>query len=191
MSTGFIAGGTIAGVIVAFLSFNDTIPGVLTQWQFRRVAVSQAGTLDGQIHDIAVDDLGLNVDSAADHAAEVKERADEILELNKSDLPHYAIVPAGTRLKLPDDTNAVVQQQKSLGDVAKDLLGKAGEASRLLDLNDKTISLPNRLPDGTALKVPQRNWPAIAIFSMLSILLLFIGVRNVRKPVAAAKNTGG
>jgi putative OPT family oligopeptide transporter len=191
MSTGFIAGGTIAGVIVAFLSFNDTIPGVLTQWQFRRVAVSQSGTIDEQIHDIAVDDLGLNADSAASHAAEVKERTEEIRELNKSDLPRYAIVPAGTRLRMPDETNAVVQKQETLGEVAKDLLGNAGEASRLLDLNDKKIPLPKRLPDGTTLKVPQRNWPAIAMFSVLSILLLCVGVRIARKPNAATKTAGG
>jgi hypothetical protein len=155
------------------------------------VSVSQAATLDEQIRDAAIDDLGLNAESAAMHSEEVAERAQEIRDLNKSDLPRYAIVPAGTRLKLPDDSNAVVQQQKSLGDVAQDLLGKAGEASRLLELNEKELSLPKRLPEGTTLKVPQRNWPAIAMFSMLSVLLLYVGLRRARTPSAMPRMAGG
>ena len=181
LSTGFIAGGTIAGVVVAFLSFNSSITNWLSQWQYRQLAVSQAATLDAQIHDLAASDLKLDATSAEKHVEEVDERVNEIRELNKSEVPRYAIVPAGTRLKLPDDTNAVVQKQMRLGDVAKDLLGTSGEASRLLELNDKTLSLPKRLPDGTTLKVPQRNWPAVAMFSALCALLLYVGVRQVQK----------
>ena len=76
LSTGFIAGGTIAGVVVAFLSFNSSITNWLGQWQYRQIAVSQAATIDGQIHDLAVSDLGLNADSAKTHAEEV-ERASQ------------------------------------------------------------------------------------------------------------------
>ncbi len=184
ISTGFIAGGTIAGVVVAFLSFNSSITNWLGQWQYRQIAVSQAATIDGQIRDLAVSDLGLNADSAKTHAEEVDERAKEIQELNKADLPRYAIVPAGTRLKLPDETNAVVQKGTPLGEVAKDLLGRSSEASRLLDLN-KELSLPKRLPDGTTLKVPQRTWPAVLMFSLLCILLLYVGVRQTQTSKAA------
>ena len=185
LSTGFIAGGTIAGVVVAFLSFSNTIPNVLSQWKYRQLAVSQAATLDVQLHDAAVEDLGLNAESAKTHSEQVDDRASEIRELNSSDLPRYAIVPAGTRLKMPDETNAVVEKQTPLGEVAKDLLGTAGEASRLLELNDKKLSSPKRLPDGALLRVPQRNWPAVAMFSALCALLLFVGVRQSRKPTAA------
>jgi putative OPT family oligopeptide transporter len=191
LSTGFIAGGTIAGVVVAFLSFNGPITSWLGQWQYRQIAVSQAATIDAQIHDLAAADLGLDADSAGKHAAEVDGLAKEIRELNKSDLPRYAIVPAHTRLKLPDESNVVVENQTLLGDVAISQLGASGEASRLLDLNDKTLSLPKRLPDGAALKVPQRNWPAIAMFSVLCALLLYVGLRQVRKPIATTNDTGG
>jgi hypothetical protein len=180
LSTGFIAGGTIAGVIVAFLSFSDSITNRLAQWQYRQIPVSQAATLDGQIHEAALNDLGLDAESAKERAADVDARAGEIRELNKSELPYYVIVPAGARLKLPDDTSAVVEKQTLLSDVAKDLLGTSGEASRLLELNDTQLTLPKRLPGGTLLKVPQRTWPAIAMFSALAVVLLFAGIWQTR-----------
>jgi putative OPT family oligopeptide transporter len=185
LSTGFIAGGTIAGVVVAFLSFNSSITNWLGQWQYRQIAVSQAATIDGQIHDLAVSDLGLDADSATKQLSEVDERAKEIHELNKADLPRYAIVPAGTELKMPDKSMKTVTPEMPLGEAAKQLLGTSGEASRLLELNENKLSLPKRLPDGTTLKVPQRNWPAVAMFSLLCILLLYVGVRQVREPNAA------
>ncbi len=41
LSTGYIAGGAIAGVLVAFLSFSDAIPKLLAAWQHRTVTVQQ------------------------------------------------------------------------------------------------------------------------------------------------------
>jgi putative OPT family oligopeptide transporter len=178
LSTGYIAGGTIAGVVVAFLSFNSKITSQLSRWQYRELPVSRAAPLEEQFHDVAKADLGLpeNVDKS--QVANVEKEAKDIRDLNSAALPLYATVPSHTRLALPDGTHAVVTKQSLLGDVAKDLLGSPGEASRLLDLNSKQLSLPNRLPEGTLLKVPLRTWPAIATFAALVGMLLFVGMRR-------------
>ncbi|HEX4000759.1 MAG TPA: oligopeptide transporter, OPT family [Pirellulales bacterium] len=182
LSTGYIAGGTIAGVLVALMSFDSHLTDRLSQWQYRQIAVSQAPTLDEQLRDAASEDLRLSPESAKTHAAEIDEQAKEIRELNKAAFPRYAIVPAGTRIVLPDDSRTLVAEKSQLGDVAKDLLGSPGQASQLLDLNDKQLSFPKRLPAGTLLKVPQRNWPAMTAFAILCALLLAVGLR---KPPAA------
>jgi hypothetical protein len=56
LSTGYIAGGAIVGVLIAFLSFSDTIPKLLTVWQFRTTEVAQAVPLNQQFRDIAWND---------------------------------------------------------------------------------------------------------------------------------------
>ena len=53
LSTGYIAGGAIAGVVVAFLSFGDTIPKLMATWQFRTVEITQVLPLDQQYREIA------------------------------------------------------------------------------------------------------------------------------------------
>jgi hypothetical protein len=53
LSTGYIAGGAIAGVLIAFLSFSDKIPALLSTWQYRTVAVTQQKPLEQVYRDIA------------------------------------------------------------------------------------------------------------------------------------------
>ena len=45
LSTGYIAGGAIAGVLVAFLSFSDEIPKQLARWQYRHETIATARPL--------------------------------------------------------------------------------------------------------------------------------------------------
>ena len=53
LSTGYIAGGAIAGVVVAFLSFGDTVPKMLSTWQFRTAEIKQVLPLNQQYREIA------------------------------------------------------------------------------------------------------------------------------------------
>ena len=57
-STGYIAGASIAGVLIAIISFGDTVPKFLARWEYREVAVGSAATLDQQIRGLAADELG-------------------------------------------------------------------------------------------------------------------------------------
>src|SRR5207248_4172857 len=42
LASGYIAGGSLAGVLIAFLSFSNEIPKKLAQWQYREVEGGQA-----------------------------------------------------------------------------------------------------------------------------------------------------
>ena len=58
LSTGYIAGGAIAGVIIAFLSFSDTIPVAMAQWQYRTTTVEVDETLADAAKNVAERELG-------------------------------------------------------------------------------------------------------------------------------------
>jgi putative OPT family oligopeptide transporter len=57
LSTGYIAGGTIAAVVIAFMSFTDAIPKLLATWQYRTLAVTNEKPVDQLYHDIAKQEL--------------------------------------------------------------------------------------------------------------------------------------
>jgi putative OPT family oligopeptide transporter len=125
LASGYIAGGSLAGVLIAFLSFSDKIPKKLAQWQYRTVEVGQALPLDKAADLVAQRELG--VDRAAlstgtpEGAAELKRLdgyAEEIADLNAEMLgaPKIA-VPKGTVLKLPKKETATVPSDVKVGDV--------------------------------------------------------------------------
>ena len=117
MSTGYIAGGAIAGVLVTFLCFSDTIPDALSTWQYRHYAISQAMPSDRAFREAAEYELGT---VPAREPKQVEKLAAQIEDLNKRGSP-------------------------------------------------RTRALPRELPAGTELKVPQRQWPALATFALLVI----------------------
>ncbi|HEY2148391.1 MAG TPA: OPT/YSL family transporter, partial [Pirellulales bacterium] len=205
LSTGYIAGGAIAGMIVAFLSFNDTIPNWLGQWQNRQATVAEGSSFRDQIEKIAAEQLGYSkstgtasetgrradsnpiavpqspgpdADAAAEKARDkaIRAMAQEIIELNRPMLAQLAPVPAGTSLRLPSGDRYVAPQNETLGDVAKEVLKSESKAKLLLDLNEDRIQPPHRLKPGTELKLPQRTWPSLAAFSVLALILLAVGV---------------
>src|SRR5260370_4569564 len=58
LSTGYIAGGAIAGVLIAFLSFSDTIPDVLARFQNRTAAVARGKSFHSPPREIAARAIG-------------------------------------------------------------------------------------------------------------------------------------
>ncbi len=64
ISTGYIAGGAIAGVLVAFLSFSQEIPKVLARWEYRTVEVPDKPTFMLQLDEVAARQLGIADDKA-------------------------------------------------------------------------------------------------------------------------------
>ncbi len=249
LSTGYIAGGAIAGVVVAFLSFGDTIPRLLATWQFRTVAITQQMPLDQQYREIAHQELDpkagpltpdqqrayaslyqimnrelgrvsrdpnfhpkayqlldlaqdeprlLRVAGVSPTDETVKDQllttaktlalAAEIDELNEDDLPHYVQVPQGMQLILPEKKTYTVQKSETLGDIAKETLGSTDEATHLLDLNDQKLRLPNSLPVGATVRLPQHNWPSLAIFGVLVLLLAVVGMGWLMQGAVGAKN---
>ena len=179
MATGYIAGGAMAGVLVAFLSFSDTIPNILERWQFREQTITVAKPLDDEYGDAAAAALGLS-ERPERKSEQLEDLAAEIKELNTAQVHRYVQVPAGAKLTLPKDKTYVVPKRTTLGEIAAELGGQ-DNASTLLDLNEDQLKLPDRLPAGVALKMPQRNALSAAAFAALAAVLVLVGLGWIMK----------
>jgi hypothetical protein len=192
LSTGYIAGGAIGGVIIAMLSFSDTIPRWLGTWQYRHDAVVVEKPLADLYRDAARRELGLErVEklSAADNER-VNQLAEEISQINEEQLPRYVQVPRGTVLKLPGGKTQEVHEEMRLGEAARQVLGSADKAASLLDLNSDRLQLPTGLPAGATLRVPQKDWPTMVALAGLAILLTLVGLGWLMRPPGAVSLAG-
>jgi len=195
MATGYIAGGAIAGVLVGFLSFSDTIPSLLGTWQYRVYTTSASDkSFESLCEEAARSELELTgkKDLNAEEKVEVDKLAAQIKELNEGKLPKFVPVPAGTILKLPGNKTFKVEQAAQLGTVAEQALGSADKAGLLLDDNKEKLKLPQTLPTGTQLRLPQWTTPALMAFGVLVLLLLFVGLGWILRspPLLAQPETG-
>ncbi len=178
LSTGYIAGGAIGGVLVAFLSFSNEIPQRMSAWQYRQTTVTTVEPLRQQYEDAAAADLGLESPEARKaHRQEIDDEADTISEINEDRLPQYIPLSRGTEIHWGDQKTYRVQADTTLGEVARELEGSERKAGLLQSLNEK-LKLPGQLPIGARIDLPQRNWPALILFSILAMLLLMVGRRN-------------
>ncbi|MGO9109538.1 MAG: OPT family oligopeptide transporter [Thermoguttaceae bacterium] len=176
LSTGYIAGGAICGVLLAFLSFSEEIPKRLGAWQFRHSTVTVNAPLDVQFMHAAELELGIGATATGQQQEDLKRLVGEIAELN-GELPYRAVrVPASLILRLPKNETYSSQEEKTLGEVARQALKTAEKASLLFDLNRERLQLPDRLSPGTELRIPARDWPSLAAFSTLGIVLIAVGL---------------
>ena len=60
LSTGYIAGGTLAGVIIAFFTFSPGITNTLSIWQYRTTPITIEADFQTQCHELAKSELGKN-----------------------------------------------------------------------------------------------------------------------------------
>jgi putative OPT family oligopeptide transporter len=209
LSTGYIAGGAIAGVIIAFLSFSEDIPKVLAKWQYRRFPVTHEQPFEQLAQEVARRELGLTEEKvrqlqeeAGQKDREVRERARKelapleeltaaVVELNQPELPRYVPIPKGTVVKLPRNETYTAEAPTYLGEIAETRLGSPDKAQLLLDLNGGPLKLPENLPAGASLKIPQRILPALAAFGVLVVILVLVGLGwLLRSPPAARAGPG-
>jgi len=176
LSTGYIAGGTIAGVLIAFLNFSDTTVHTLAVWQYRTAPVKVEAPFDVQCEDLAQEELGVNTSDK-----QRQRLAAEIRDLNESQLRRYVRVPKGTTLSLPKNQHYEVPADSFLFEVAEQALGSGDKASLLFDLNESHLKLPEALPSGAMLKIPQQNSPALIAFALLALFLVAVGTGWVAK----------
>jgi putative OPT family oligopeptide transporter len=178
LSTGYIAGGTLAGVLIAFLNFSEDIPKKLNIWQYSAYQVSQERPVDEAYQEAAAYDLGLTAKESISEKEE-EELADltkEIAGLNEGLAPQFAVVKEGTVLKLPANKEHMAEESATLGHYAEQLLGRADKATLLFDLNKKQLEAAKTLPAGTKLKLPQHNAPALLLFVLLMGFLTLVGL---------------
>ena len=167
----YIAGGTIAGVLIAFLNFSDPIVNSLAVWQYRTAPVAAAASFDGQCRSLAQTELGAKASDKADRSPDRRNpRTQRIAAsaLCSCDEGNDAEVCPGTR-------RYVVPADAFLFEVAEESLGSADKASLLFDLNESQLNLPESLPPEASLNIPQTNWPALAAFGLLAVFLVLVG----------------
>lgn len=180
LASGYIAGGSLAGVLMAFLAFSDDIPKDLTYWENSRVTIGQAMSFENAVKEIARTQYNLEADKIDPKNDPDKAKLLKTLRGLNEDVQHFYIqVPAGTKLILPKDAgkgpDMTIDKDTTLGVVASSVLGRERKASDLYQLNP-TLKLPATLPAEAQLKVPQKEWPSVLVFSVLVLLLLAVGV---------------
>ncbi len=181
LASGYIAGGTLCGVIIAFFAFSDTLPRDLAKWQYRMVALGQETPTADAARAVARRQLGIEPSAEADAETrgQVDELAKEIDALN-GDVPvHWTRVPKGTVLQVPGKEAYTAPEDTILGNVADSVLGRDYFATKLFEANDDKLRLPVTLPAEAEFKLPQKAWTPLVAFGVLMLVLLYVGVRRL------------
>jgi putative OPT family oligopeptide transporter len=158
LSTGYIAGGAIAGILIAFLSVSPDVigvdlPKILSTWQYTNYQVPREMPLDDAFTAAAESTMptGGGEKSKAQQD-ELKQIGGEIEEMNGDLQPRYLRIPEGTKLALPERQPVQVTTSAYLGDIAKAELGSVDKAQTIMDINlDRLIEVPAK----TTLKLPK------------------------------------
>jgi putative OPT family oligopeptide transporter len=145
LSSGYIAGGSIAGVLVAFFAFSDTLTKDLARYQYRQVTVGQAGTLEEQSEIVARKELGLGSGSLSPADKErVEKLAKGIAGLNEDEGTLYLWVEVKQGMELinpesKDQAKFTLEEDTRLGPLAAKVLGRDYKAQALFrrNLQDK------------------------------------------------------
>jgi hypothetical protein len=158
LSTGYIAGGAIAGVLIAFLNMSDVIPQLLSTWQYSNYTLTRELPLDEALKAAAESTLPAGENkSSKEYQEELKDVTGEIEEMNGSLLPRYLPLQAGTTLAAPGKETIQVPNKSYLGEVASANSNKVSSVQALLDLNlDRLIEVPAN----SKLKLPAGHEPA-------------------------------
>jgi len=175
LASGYIAGGSIAGVILAFTAFSDTLPRDMGQWQYGAWTAHQAGSVSQLAELAAKSQLG---DKAK--ADEVSNLAKEIVKLNKDEgtLDRKIPVPAGLTVYDLKGKEHKVEAETTLGMLAQKLEGREYFAGNLREYNaGKGIAFKDldTLPAETKLLLPQPWIPTVGVFAALAIFLGLVG----------------
>lgn len=230
LSTGYIAGGAIGGVLIAFLNFSDTIPDMLGRWQYSEYTLSREMPMEEAFKVAAESTLPVNAGkNGKEFQDELKKVIGEIEDLNGTLLPRYLSIKPGTTLALPGQEQVQVPNQtyleqvaseqgskvpnvqalmdlnldrlievpantklnlpaghvpptyevkekQPLGEVARAALGNEDKAQKLYEANKELLAPKVNLPPGAQIKVPQKQWPALAAFGVLVLFLVSVGL---------------
>lgn len=175
LASGYIAGGSIAGVVLAFFAFSDTLPKDLAQWQYPTWTAPHAGSLTKLAEEAAKERL-----TPLATPEELKAEIQHIVDLNEEEgIPARLIaIPVGTKIFDLNGKENEVKEATTLGQLARTLAGREYLAGNLYKVNtDKGIKLTKleTIPAGTTLLMPQPAWPALVAFGGLALLLCLVG----------------
>jgi putative OPT family oligopeptide transporter len=156
LASGYIAGGSLAGMLLAFTNFSDQLPKTLTAWQYREETVASALAFSAVAEETARHELHLPASGDLSDSLKEKVKAyiGEMEELNSDELARLAPVPKGTKVLLPKRETYVAAADTTLGAVAKEKLGDADKAVALMKLNEQELIPFIVLKKGTKLRMP-------------------------------------
>ncbi len=177
LASGYIAGGSIAGVLIAFFAFSDTLQRDLSMFEYRSVAIGAELSLPDAAAAVAARERPNGTD------ADRKALAAAIVGLNADDVPpQWVKVPKGATVKLPAGGSYEAQTDTTLGEVAKEKLGRTWKAGQILELNKDSLKLSEKLPPQAELNVPQPTWATLIPFGLLVLFLLAVALGYLLKP---------
>ncbi len=164
LASGYIAGGSLAGMLLAFTNFSDHLPRLLTAWQYRTERVASARPFGDVAEEIGRRELHLPAPGTRLEEAQQK-RLDAFVEtladLNSHELIRYAPVSRGTLVRLPKKETYAAKENTTLGAVAEEVLGSASKAVALMKLNRQELVPYVELAKGTRIRMPDYKTHAV------------------------------
>ncbi len=187
LSTGYIAGASIAGVLYAFVAASPDLSETLAKWQYRQTTLTSEMPVKEAYEEMAYSELGMkaSIDKQGvverpvpkDLKSTFAELTEEVAEINGAEVPKYIPLKPGTKLiisqgsKVYDDGSkrrldkeeeiASSAEAETLGDYARRVLGSEDKAASIYENNKERLKLPPLLPKGAVLKLPQRDLTAL------------------------------
>jgi len=195
LSTGYIAGASIAGVLIAFVAASPIISQKAAHWQYRTSTLDREMSVDDAFSEGARHDLGLGAGAIpADKEQKYDDLLGEFAEANESQLPKYILLPPGTKLVFPqgsvlydqsgggsrtlekEETIASPDKPTLLGAFAAQIQGDEDKASAIYENNKDTLKLPQQLPKDAVIKLPQSDMTALIASGFMVLFLLLVGL---------------
>ncbi len=181
LASGYIAGGSLAGVLISFFAFSDTLPGDLATWQYRTTPIVEQQSFDSALQKITSDQIGIDgqslhrkkeVEKKELDPGEKKalqkydEYLDELKSINK-DLPlrNISLVP-GTILQLPSQETYTPEKNITLANIAQEKFGNQKPLQSVIidkiwDINSAVLTIKDKedkanvqVPSGQTIRIP-------------------------------------
>ncbi len=194
LASGYIAGGSIAGVLLGFLAFHDDLPDDLKVYEYNKTAIVKEARFGELAEHYAREELGLTgvtLDPIHDKTTldRLNSRIKELKSINNTLPFEYIRVPKGSLLKIPGMPEYKAERDMLLREVAAETLGRERKAARIVEYHErKRAELPPEeagkylplkevelIPAGVEFNLPSRPWTALIGFAVLCLFLLLVG----------------
>ena len=191
LSTGYIAGGAIAGVLIAFLSFSDSIPKFLAKWEFRTVAVAPQKSLEQIYRDIAHQEIVPGSGPLTPAQQQDLASLNSIMMRKLARASGNPVTYKPDPEQLADQMNRLASDERRLLTLARvnpadtqaktDLHAAAETLALAADIAALNSDLTPANGAQVDIQIPQKNWPALVAFGLLSLLLVVVGMGWIMK----------
>ncbi len=156
LAAGYIAGGSLAGMLIAFTNFSDTLPETLSTWQYTKVHLSAPEPFAKWADETARANFGYGTGSLTpEQTKQVDRYVDTLTDLNSRTLESLAPLPRGTRVKLPRVKEPfVVEKDTTAAELAREKLGSEDKIKALFEANKSALVPWIRVPQGVTVRLP-------------------------------------